>query len=226
MKVYGLVPVFNEEKNIRETIKKLKLVGIFPIIINDGSTDGTKSICSKLKCKVLHHNKNKGKAESIKTGLKYLKNYNYDFLVLIDGDMQFLPEESKNLLEPLIKRKADFVMGYRNFENIPYLRHKISNFIWKTTFNIFFGTKFKDTNCGFIALNKKAAKILEKKMHGGYILENFMLSEMILNKIRIYQVPVKIKYSRKSDFKRGLKILFEVFFYILYRGIKFRLRIK
>jgi glycosyltransferase involved in cell wall biosynthesis len=223
MKVSGLVPAYNEEENISEVVRRLKENNILPIVIDDGSRDKTFDIARENGAIVLRHEKNIGKGEAIKTGLQYvLKNHpEIEYLVLIDADMQYPPEESTKLIEPLEKDAADLVTGYRDWTTVPY-RHRFGNFVWRTLFNLLFGTSFKDTNCGFVAMNKKAAEILKDKIYGGYILENSIFVHALKNKLRIKQVPVKVFYKKISKVSRGIRIVLGVSLFILREGLKHR----
>jgi glycosyltransferase involved in cell wall biosynthesis len=226
MKVYGLIPAYNEEKNIREVVKRIQKVRIIPVVIDDASRDETFNEAKKSGAKVLRHKRNRGKAEAIKTGLKFLDRKKFDYVILIDADLQYMPEEAPKLIEPLKRGMADFVAGFRNFRGVPFLRHRMGNFVWRTSFNILFGTKFKDTNCGFVAMNRKAADVITHKLRGGYILENSMFIQVLQNKLRAHQVPVKVNYRSKSHVGRGIRVVAGVTFYILKEGIKHRLGVK
>jgi len=225
---YALVPAFNEEKNIREVIlrlKKHKDVNI--IVVDDGSTDSTSRIAQKLGTVLVRHETNKGKGEALNSGFEYIlkKCPKAKYVAVIDADMQYLPEDAMKLLKPLEKGEADFVTGYRNWFVVPF-RHRLGNFVWRKFFNILFGTDFKDTNCGYIALTRDAMKKVKRALHGGYIIENSVFIEAIKNKFRIKQVPVSVIYKRKSGVVRGIRIVLGVFIFILIEGFKFRLGIK
>lgn len=223
-----LVPAYNEEKNIKEVITRLKKISYLKIIVvDDGSKDKTSIIVKKMKVDLIRHTTNKGKAEAINTGLNYiLKNYpQAKYIGLIDADMQYIPEEINRIFYPLEKNEADVVTGYRNWSKVPF-RHRLGNFVWRTAFNIFFGTHFKDTNIGYMALNTKATKIMRNKIHGGYILENSMFIEAIKHKLKIRQVPVTVLYKRQSEVKRGIRVVAQVLFFILTEGLKYRFGIK
>ena len=226
MKVYGLIPAYNEERNIREIVRRIKKVGVTPIVIDDASRDRTYEVAKSTKSIVLRHKSNMGKGEAIRTGLKFLRGRKFDYVVLIDADMQYVPEEVPKLIKPLSTGQADFVAGFRNFKNVPFLRHRLGNFVWRTSFNVLFGTRFKDTNCGFVAMNRKAARIIAGKLYGGYILENSMFIQVLESKLRTHQVPVTVKYHRSSAVPRGIRVVAGVMFYILHQGIRHRLGIK
>lgn len=221
MKTYGLLPAYNEGETIYEVVTRTKKMGITPIVIDDHSSDRTGPIAKKAGARVIRHKKNLGKGEAIKTGFEFLKNQKVNFVILMDTDMQYSPEEALKLLAPLKKGKADFVIGYRNWNAVPF-RHRLGNLIWRNFFNFLFGTKFKDTNCGFMALNSSAMGKI-KSIKGGYIIENALFVEALKNNLRIKQVPVNVVYKEKSGIFRGIRMVGGVLIFIVSEGIKYRL---
>jgi len=220
MKIYGLIPAYNEEKTIREVVKRIKKLGFKPLVIDDSSSDKTGEIARKAGAIVLRHEKNKGKGRAIRTGFNFLKDRNFDYLVLIDADMQYSPEEALKVLAPLQAGEADFVTGCRKWKEIP-LRHRLGNLGWRGTFNFLFGTRFKDTNCGLMALTRNAMKKVWK-VHGGYIIESVLFIQALKKGLRIKQVPVNVTYKKKSDVLRGIRIVLGVLIFILKEGLKYR----
>jgi glycosyltransferase involved in cell wall biosynthesis len=223
MKNAVLIPAFNEEKNILEVInktKKLKKIDKI-IVVDDGSKDRTVELAKKAGAIVIRHEKNKGKGEALKTGFDYISKLDgIKNIVLIDADLQYEPEESLKLLKAL--ESADVVMGYRDFSKLPF-RHKLGNFVWRTFFNLFFGTRLKDTNCGLIALTIDSIKKMD--IHGGYIIENSMLASAIKNNLKIKQVLVNVNYKKTSGIERGIRVEAGVLIFILVEGIKYRMRL-
>jgi len=223
MESVALIPAFNEEETIKQVISRLKKTGLKSIVIDDGSTDKTSELAKKSGAIVIKHTINMGKGEALKTGFNYvLKNMlEVKHVVIIDADMQYLPEEAVKILKPLQDRKADFVMGCRNWETVP-LRHNFGNFVWRSVFNLFFETKLKDTNCGYLGLSIKALKKI-RRIHGGYIIENMMLVEALKHKLSIKQVPVSVTYKIKRNIFSGLRMGLGVLVFIIIEGIKHRL---
>jgi glycosyltransferase involved in cell wall biosynthesis len=219
-----LIPAYNEEKNIREVILRLKKDRkIKIIVIDDGSMDETAIIAKKLGVTLVRHTTRKGKGEAIKSGFAYiLKNRpETKYVILLDADLQYLPEEARKLLKPLEKNEADFVTGYRDWATVPF-RHRLGNFVWRTTFNLFFGTDFKDTNCGFAALNREALKKI-KNIHGGYVLESEMFVDALRGKLRVKQVPVRVIYHHTRAVASGIRVVAGVLFFIVKEGLKYQL---
>lgn len=227
MSRFAVIPAHNEEKNIEEVVKGVTALGIKPIVVDDGSTDSTYSICADNGAIAIRHDTNKGKGEAIKTGLDYLiKNYpEFTHAVVMDADMQYHPEETLKIFNMLENKESDFVMGQRGWREVPF-RHKLGNFVWRSAFNIIFDTNLKDTNCGLMGFNRNAAEKLKDHILGGYIVDNSILIGAVKNNLKIDQVPVNVSYHRKSKVTRGVRIVLGVLLYILREGLRYRLRRK
>ncbi|MEM5830979.1 MAG: glycosyltransferase family 2 protein [Candidatus Aenigmatarchaeota archaeon] len=222
MKV-AIVPAFNEEKTIDEVVKRLKKLNFEVIVVDDGSRDKTYEIAKKSGAIVIKHKKNKGKGFAIKTGIEYvIENLpNTKYIILIDADLQHLPEEAPRLIKKL-EEGYDLVKGYRSWKDVPF-RHKLGNYFWSFLFFLFFGKYIRDLGNGYIAMKFEAAKILRKVLSGGYIIEAKILKECIKNNLKLGFVPVTVKYYRKSRILRGIKVVFGVVFWIIKEGLKYRL---
>jgi len=220
----ALIPAYNEERTITEVVTKIKKAGTLPIVIDDNSSDRTGELARKAGAIVLRHGANLGKGEAIKTGLNYAfkRLVGMQNFVFIDADMQYDPAEAAALLEPLKRRKADMVIGFRDWSAVPF-RHRLGNFVWRTAFNFLFGTKLKDTNCGFVAMSRRAASHIKNIAQGGYVIENAMLAAVVQSGMRVHQVPVTVSYKEVSGIGRGMRVGGGVLVFILKAGLKHRL---
>lgn len=223
MSRFAIIPAYNEENHIEEVVKEISKLGVKPIVIDDGSTDNTFNICANNGAISIRHEINKGKGEAIKTGIDYLLSNHPDFthLVLMDADMQYHPEEALKIFNMLENQNSDLVMGYREWRKVPF-RHQLGNFVWRNTFNIFFGTNLKDTNCGMVGFNRNAVEKLKFHILGGYIVDNSILIGAVKNNFKIDQVPVRVNYHRKSKVVRGIRVVLGVLMYILREGLRYR----
>ncbi|HBQ51249.1 TPA: hypothetical protein DD690_04700 [Candidatus Daviesbacteria bacterium] len=160
-------PLFNEEGNVEMLVKKAidvleKLKLEYEIIlVNDGSTDGTKEKTEKLakenpRIKAINHPKNLGYGEALKSGFY---NAKYDTIVYTDGDGQFDFSEVTKFLEKI--KDYDLVIGYRIKRQDPFFRI-LFNKGWKLSLLAFFGLTLKDVDCGFKMIRKS---VLEKIPH-------------------------------------------------------------
>lgn len=223
MSRFVIIPAYNEEKSIEEIVKEVNKIGLKPIIVDDGSTDNTFNICANNGAIAIRHETNKGKGEAIKSGLEYLlKNYpEFSNIAIMDADLQYHPEEALPIFDALEKNNFDFVMGYRNWKKVPF-RHQLGNFVWRSVFNIIFGTNLKDTNCGLMGFNRIAVGKIKDHILGGYIVDNSILIGAVTNSLRIHQIPVEVSYQKKSNVTRGVRIVLGVLLYILREGLRYR----
>ena len=87
------------------------------IVCNDGSTDLTGEIAEKLGAVVINHPKNLGYGSGIRSIFQKAKEIDSDILVTFDADGQHQVEDIKKVIEPILKNKADIVIGSRFLEN-------------------------------------------------------------------------------------------------------------
>ena len=91
MKVLIIIPAYNEEQNIKNTVEKVLSVkneNMDYVVINDGSTDKTLEILQQEKYKFINLEKNLGIGGAVQTGYKYAYENDYDIAIQFDGDGQ------------------------------------------------------------------------------------------------------------------------------------------
>ena len=113
MKVFAIVPIFNEEKNIEYVLQSLKKSFFIDeiICINDGSTDSSYKLIAKFKnIELINLRKNHGKAYAITRGITKAKG---QIVLLIDGDLKGLTDtQFKQFIRPLETEKYQITIGY------------------------------------------------------------------------------------------------------------------
>lgn len=169
MRVLLIIPSYNEELNILNTINIIRnsKVDVDYIVINDGSTDKTSQVCEENNIKHINIISNLGIGGAVQTGYKYAYNNNYDIAIQFDGDGQHDIYSINKLTEPIINNEADFVIGSRFIENnsnfkSTYLRRVGIKFI-SFIIRIFTRATIYDTTSGFRACNKKVIEEFMKE---------------------------------------------------------------
>jgi len=200
MEKITIIPAFNEEKHIENVLKKAVKMSDYIIVIDDGSTDNTHNIISNFirnhkNIVYLRNKKNKGKGFCIREAFYTIKKKKMsgDILIICDADEQYDLMEYNNLIKPILKEKVDYVIGSRDFSKIPF-KNAIANRIWRATFNLFFGTKLRDTNCGFVAMKREIIdkiKINSKR----YEIDNEMMIRALENGFKLKNVDVGVRYE-------------------------------
>lgn len=164
-KLVVIIPAYNEEKTINDTI-----VGLFSIklelnklgyelkihLINDGSTDSTGNLASKHEeVLVITNKKNKGLGAAVRTGLLSASNINADIVVKYDADLQHEPFDILALIKPIDNDESDIVYGNR-FEKMnykmPFIR-KMGNKVFTNLMKWLTGWPLMDSQPGIFAVN-------------------------------------------------------------------------
>ena len=167
MPILVCIPAFNEGKVIDNVIKDCLKFSDKVVVCDDGSTDNTYEVADAAGAEVIRHEKNIGKGEALRSLFKFACHSNYDTIVTIDGDGQFLPEEIPKLVKNIEENKSDIVVGYRfnNTRDMPEYR-KFGNKMLDRMTNMVEELSVRDTQSGFRAYSKKVIENIDFKMKG------------------------------------------------------------
>lgn len=212
-KLVVLLPAFNEEELIGETIKRIprKIIGIEKVevlVIDDGSTDKTIDIAFNAGAdKIISHEKNLGVASAFRTGIRNSILMNADIVVTLDADCQFPPEQISKFIVPILNNQYDVVSGARFVNEIPksYPRTKLfGNKIFSKMVSVVTGQKFIDTQTGFRAYSKNA--IMNISIISEYNFAQEVLIDLIFKGFKIGETPVEVTFDpkRKSRIVRNI----------------------
>ena len=200
MKTLIIIPAYNEELNIENTINKLKKYNdiskspVDYIIINDGSTDKTKEICKKNNYNVINLIHNLGIGGAVQTGYKYALENNYDIAIQFDGDGQHDEKYIKELVEE-IGKGANFVIGSRFIGNLSKFKssgtRRLGIKILSLLIKICSGEKIYDPTSGFRAADKKVIKLFASHYPTEYP-EPESTTELIKRGLNVKEIPVEM----------------------------------
>lgn len=115
MRVLAVIPAYNEEESIVPTMEEFldTDTGCDYVIINDGSSDETESICRQHGYNVISHPTNLGLTAGFQTGVKYALANDYDAVIQFDSDGQHVPSYIRPMAEKMERDGADIVIGSR-----------------------------------------------------------------------------------------------------------------
>lgn len=216
MKLVVLVPAFNEEKNIENTIRSIpkKIFGIDEIkvlVVDDGSTDKTMDKAMNGGAyRVVSHATNTGVGAAFMTGIRNAISMNADILVAVDADSQFDSNQIPELISPILNNQADVVIGSRFKEgkpkNIPRIKY-LGNMIFTRIVSGLVQQKFTDTQTGFRAYSKKA--LLNISVVNDFTYTQEVLIDLKFKGLQITEVPITVKY----DDKRKSRVVKNIYSY-------------
>jgi glycosyltransferase involved in cell wall biosynthesis len=227
IKLSIIIPAYNEEKTIKEIIKKIhsskKNQNEYEIlIVDDCSTDKTSSIlkeCSNLYSKLITNKKNMGKGYSIREGMRIASG---DYIIFQDADLEYDPIEFNNFINIINQFKPDLVLGSR-FKFKDYSRsHNFYNFIGNkiitTLFNILNNTTFSDIYTCYVCFKSQLLDANNLKTNG-FEQQAELLGKIIKKSKKNYEIPVN--YNGRT-FEEGKKIKWYDFFSVIYQIIKIK----
>lgn len=229
MKLSIVIPCYNESSTIVKIIEQINQQSSIDkeiILIDDFSTDGTRSIIEKeLKNKVdqiFLNEKNYGKGYCIKKGIKKAKG---DMILIQDADLEYNPSDYKKLINPIEKNIADVVYGSRFIgsaeKRVLYFWHTLGNKLLTLLSNIFTNLNLTDMEVGYKVFKTEVIKNinLEENRFG---FEPEVTAKISKKKLRIYEVGISYfgrKYTdgKKITWKDGFSAIRCIFKYNLLR---------
>ncbi|MFH0818650.1 MAG: glycosyltransferase family 2 protein [Patescibacteria group bacterium] len=160
MKLIVNIPCYNEEENLASVIKEIPrsiegLESVEVLVYDDGSTDGTAQIAKSAGADyVISHKKNKGLAATFKDAIWEAVVRGADIIVNTDGDNHYDQSKIATLIEPILKKQADIVIGSRKNLNT---KNKNLNKFGSFVMTKWAGMPKYDVSTGFRAYNREAA---------------------------------------------------------------------
>ncbi len=226
VKLSVVIPVYNEEKTIREIIERVRAVPLDPIereiiAVDDCSTDGTweqlKALADEGAITLYRHKVNMGKGAACRTGIKEVTG---DIVVIQDADLEYDPNDYPLLLEPILKGRSKVVYGSRFLgpHKAMYFWHQIGNKSLTLITNVLFDTTLTDMETCYKVFTADIARQLRLKQNRwGFDPE--ITAKILKTGNRIYEVP--ISYTGR-EFWEGKKISWKDGFVVIRTLIKYR----
>jgi glycosyltransferase involved in cell wall biosynthesis len=227
LKVSVIIPAYNEARTIREVVRnvraqKLEGVTFELIVVDDGSTDETESICQSLASEldIYERQQNQGKGAAIRAGVARASG---DIILIQDADLEYDPAEYPKLLAPIVAGKADVVIGSRfagsEAHRVVYFWHMVGNRILTLLSNVMSDLNLTDMECGYKVFRADLLKgIRLTENHFGF--EPEIVAKLAKQQCRIYEVG--ISYHGRT-YAEGKKIRLKDGFSALYAIAKHNL---
>jgi dolichol-phosphate mannosyltransferase len=230
-KISIIVPVYNEEKTIKEvmdSIIKVRLPNKILkeiVVVDDGSKDNSYNILKKIRgIRLIQHRVNQGKGAAVSTGLREATG---DTLVIQDADLEYNPKFLNSLLSPIVAGKECIVYGTRlkNYplrltgaKKTPLIAHYLGNKFLSLITSLFYGVKISDMETGY--------KIFKKEVISGikfeckrFDFEPEFTSKVLKRGYKIFEVPI---LTTPRGYDEGKKITWRDGFVALKTLIKYR----
>ncbi len=197
-KIAIIIPAYNEEKYIEETVKRCLEVLPDVVVIDDGSKDLTYSIAKKAGASVLRHKVNKGKGVALRTGFDYALENDFSGIITIDADHQHNVDEIQKFINflSLSKEDVDMLLGNRmkNAKNMPFIRY-IANKFTSWLISKRSNTRIPDVQSGFRYISRKVLNNIKTKTNR-FETEPELLLRASLKGYKIVSIPISTIYYK------------------------------
>ena len=205
MRAVALVAAFNEARTIAAVVEGVGADVDRVIVVDDGSSDGTADRAREAGAEVVVHPANMGKGHAVRTGLARVFEGAFTHVLLLDADLQHLPQEASSLLAEAGASGADVVIGERRFERarMPAARYH-ANRIGSRVLSWFVGIPVHDTQCGFRVFRVDALRPLRLRATG-YEIETEMLVKVRRRGGRVAAIPITAVYNGQRSKLRPVR---------------------
>ncbi len=220
-----VIPVYNEKNTVSDIIKKIDSLPTSLnrelIIVDDGSTDGTREILKSLESrsdvKLIYKESNSGKGDSLKLGFKNSKG---DYVIVQDADLEYEPEDYFKLLEAIDGKDNTIIYGSRfmgHYEEMSPLHYYGNKFLTLIT-NILYGVELSDMETCYKLFPGSFIRSLNLKANR-FDFEPEITAKVLKSGYKIIEVPIRY-YGRKHS--EGKKITWKDGFNAIYSLVKYK----
>lgn len=228
-----VIPCYNEESTIEQCVGNVleiqdESLEVEIIIVDDGSSDGSYSIIQGLEAKhdeirAVEHSENQGKGAALSTGFEHATG---DFVAIQDADLEYNPNELKDLIVPLINGDADVVFGSRFISSgahrVLYFWHSVGNRLLTLLSNMLTDLNLTDMETCYKVFKRDIIQkvTIEEKRFG---FEPEIVAKISQLRVRIYEMGVSYRgrtyeEGKKIGFKDALRAVYCILHYNVHKA--------
>ncbi len=205
------IPAYNEAEALPRVLREIPpaVAGLAThvLVIDDGSSDGTREVARAHGARVVAHPVNSGQGAALQTGYLVAERLGVDVVVTLDADGQHDPAEMARLVEPIVAGRADFVVGsrrrgsYEREEGTAGFARHAGIGVFTFLMNLLGATTISDVANGYRAI--RASRLAEIV----FTEDQFHNPELLLGAaragLRIREEPVNIRRRAAGQTKKG-----------------------
>jgi len=232
MKLSVVIPVYNEKTFVEASLRGLFTTSLSVserevIVVDDGSTDGTREILDRLMkelpFQLVLQPQNFGKGAAIRKGISLATG---DYIVFHDADLEYDPRDLNRMLEPLLQGKADVVYGSRfvgsEMRRLLFFWHQVGNRLLTLLVNMVTNLNFTDMETCYKMFHAKSLKEINL-ISNRFSIEPEITIKAAKRKLRFYEVAIAYngrtyEQGKKINWKDGFSAIYHIFYFAFWKG--------
>jgi glycosyltransferase involved in cell wall biosynthesis len=191
-KVLVIVPAYNEADRIAAVIQEASRY-LPVLVVDDGSSDDTSLVAVQSGAELLRQEPNQGKGAALRAGFSFALERRYDAGLTLDADGQHDPAEIPDFVQAFQQRRADLIIGARDFRLMPLVR-RMTNTFGRWSFSWAVGQLVQDNQSGYRLLSTSMMRAMLPSRERGFEFEAEMIAECIQRGFILEWIPIHTIY--------------------------------
>ena len=203
-----VVPVYNEARTVADVIQRLIAIDLPApreiLVVNDGSTDGTRQVLDRIvqrpELRIIHAEKNGGKGSAIRIGFARATG---TIVAIQDADLELDPAQIADLVQPILDGKTTVVYGSRFLAGRPAapMISIVANEVLTGVTNLLFGGRLTDMETCYKVMTRDVAQSLNLESNR-FDIEPEITAKLLRAGHAIYELPIRFEPRSRAQGKK------------------------
>jgi glycosyltransferase involved in cell wall biosynthesis len=191
--ILAVIPAHNEAPRVGAVVRGAS-AQLRVLVVDDGSTDETAAVARDAGAMVLVQHPNQGKGAALRAGFRRAIAHGCEAVVTLDADGQHDPADLPGFLEAWKRRRADLIVGARDFAQIPPIR-RLANELGTAVFSWAVGQRIPDNQSGYRLVSRRLMEAVLGSGEAGFEFEVEMITTCIRAGYALEWVPIRTIYA-------------------------------
>jgi glycosyltransferase involved in cell wall biosynthesis len=191
--ILAVIPAYDEGPRIAAVVEGAAR-HLAVVVVDDGSTDETAAHAEAAGATVLRQVPNAGKGAALRRGFRHALEAGAPAVVTLDADGQHDPAEIPRFIEAFAARRAELIIGRRDFGEMPFVR-RLSNTVGGVVLSVALGRSVPDNQSGYRLIGRTVMRAMLDSDESGFEFEVEMIARCISLGLPLESVPIRTIYA-------------------------------